>query len=945
MSSPPNTLPQAVVDATEGRLNQVGDVTGSLSEATLARVELDALVADFASLPLDSTINQILGALQPLLGNAIAVRPAESWGEALVLLSTAQRRLAELLPIWQPQQIVTEAQLDTVSGDLSALIGRVRQMLGRRPDVATIMANLDAIKRLQGGPADAEAFHDFHTLQVAFRHVWLHAFDAGLQGAAIQLYEQLIEQPSETDIVLDPVEAIEDLADLKTLVEQLGAQISDSVEEVFPPVVQIFGETASDTWKLLSSDQKASLAIIAYEAADTNQSEDYRNIKRAAGFAILSAPDGYFGRLSRTLMTLGRALNEKYAFDTFAPDSYNYGLMLTHRQYWSPGPYQAGNLAATIPLAPGETRKFTKRHVVKKSRAEKEVEKALLSRSEQAGVTLRAEAEIMRKMENASNFKMTSGGTFNIGIGSLSASSEVTANQASQSASNKKSFQEATRKAAEEYRLERSVEVDTNSAEEWDETFSGEISNPNNELTVTYLFYELQRRYKVRETLHRVRPVILVAQDVPAPHEVNEGWLIQHQWVLNRVLLDDMFKPALAYLANGMAGDEVGVQALKAQWERHSAILEKLEYQAEELVGLRDRLRTSVNDATLKADLVPGMPGALKFFTFGVDPTEPARAQLEAYQKAGETRLKYAEETAQDMQEKLRVATSAFERVSADYVAALRTKFARSVAIQQLRVHVKENILYYMQAIWDHEPPDQRFFRLYNKKVICPEPLSGCKMTATISPGRWSRLVNAYEPKVVFDTICAPQAGGVGGVGGKEHELVEVADLDNALGYKGNYIIFPLKDDCYLTFHMLADYLDEELDLRDPDGSDDFDLDGFEQRWMAAATNAAERARLRQELAAYLDQVKKDVQEIIVPTGQLFVEALPGAHPLLEDFKMLHRFEDVRKVRAEVGRAELENIRLAARLLTGKDQLLEDPDIEKKVVVEGATAINVDTSG
>ena len=37
--------------------------------------------------------------------------------------------------------------------------------------------------------------------------------------------------------------------------------------------------------------------------------------------------------------------------------------------------------------------------------------------------------------------------------------------------------------------------------------------------------------------------------------------------------------------------------------------------------------------------------------------------------------------------------------------------------IDRLRVHVKENILYYMQAIWRQEPPDQRFFRLYNIDV------------------------------------------------------------------------------------------------------------------------------------------------------------------------------------------------------------------------------------
>jgi hypothetical protein len=43
----------------------------------------------------------------------------------------------------------------------------------------------------------------------------------------------------------------------------------------------------------------------------------------------------------------------------------------------------------------------------------------------------------------------------------------------------------------------------------------------------------------------------------------------------------------------------------------------------------------------------------------------------------------------------------------------------------------------------------------------------------------------------------------------------------------------------------------------------------------------------------------------------------------------------VKKVQAEVRHAELENIRLAARALKGND---EDPDIEKKIVIEGQDA-------
>ena len=45
-------------------------------------------------------------------------------------------------------------------------------------------------------------------------------------------------------------------------------------------------------------------------------------------------------------------------------------------------------------------------------------------------------------------------------------------------------------------------------------------------------------------------------------------------------------------------------------------------------------------------------------------------------------------------------------------------------------------------------------------------------------------------------------------------------------------------------------------------------------------------------------------------------------------------------MQAQVRHAELENIRLAARALEGER---EDPDIEKKIVVEGGTGVVIGT--
>ena len=178
-------------------------------------------------------------------------------------------------------------------------------------------------------------------------------------------------------------------------------------------------------------------------------------------------------------------------------------------------------------------------------------------------------------------------------------------------------------------------------------------------------------------------------------------------------------------------------------------------------------------------------------------------------------------------------------------------------------------------------------------------------------------------------------------------ELIEIADLDNPLGYKGNYIIFPVKGECYLTQYMLSEFIDDYLGVRDPDGADNFDAEAFELDWQRASAiddeSAREQrlARLRADLETFISAVRRSTDDIIIPTGQLFIEALPGSHPLLEDFKLLHRLEDVRKVKAEVRHAELENIRLAARLIGGQAnvELLDDPDVEKKIVIEGTNTV------
>jgi hypothetical protein len=887
-----------------------------------------------------------------------------SFGDALAKLYDIQQRLTNAQ--------LAAAELDVAQSLLVGAISQVRQLLNYRPDIGAILDDLAAVKRLSGGPADATSFHDFNVLQIAFRDVWMHAFSDELRNAALELYYQAVTLYKDAGLTLPDTESLDDVESLKAFLTELGLVnasttssssnpdgISAALEKLLEgtflsgmagrggkggtlsnvsPIPQqvstVFGPAAVN-FPLLTPQQQSFVLWQAQLASSTDATKEQKKAATDAGLQVLSSAQGAGGRLLKLVQDLSTMMSQPYAFDVFAPDSFNFGVMITYRQQWEPGDYQAGRLVSTIPLAPGETRKISVKRTVKESRVSKSIEKSASDRSRQFSSTQRAEADIMEKVSTATNFKTTAHGTFNFSFGSIDATTDFATNQAQDSTQTKKAFHEATLKAAEEYKQERSLEVDSTTSMETEETTSGEISNPNNELTVTYLYYELQRRYKIREFLYRVRPVVLVAQDVPSPDHIDEAWLIQNQWILARVLLDESLRPALVYLTTGMAGDEVSSEVLKVQWETQRQLVSKLENLTDAQIKTRDVMREALVGATTARDMLPEMPGALKVLSLGMDPTDPERHVLDAMRQAGESRLKYVEQALADAQEKLKDATTTFTQVTKEYVVALQNKYARHVAIDQLRLHVKQNIFYYMQAIWDHEPPDQRFFRLYKKKIPCLQLDANAQVSATVTGTSLTNMVAEFS-------MSAPSAGG--NLANYEHDLVELADLDNPIGYKGNYIVFPMKDQCYLTTYMLSNFVDNYLGALDPDGSDDFDPQTFEQEWLATEPDSRERDALKQQLSAYIQEIRRSTDEIIVPTGQLFVEALPGTHALLEDFKLLHRAEDVRKVKAEVRHAELENLRLAARLVQGqhKPALLEDPDIDKKIVVDGKAAVLVD---
>ena len=691
-----------------------------------------------------------------------------------------------------------------------------------------------------------------------------------------------------------------------------------------PPTHILNGETVTQeiVRARMATAEKTRSDLLDYLSKIDQRLSDIRDHSKEILSQFIRKPS----RLEKLFSDLEKRLSEPYSFDVFARDSVNFGILINYRQEWKPLNFQVGDLVSTMPLAPQEVRRYTKKRVVKEKRAEKEIQDSLRVRKTESSETSRVEAEIVQKASNKTNFHNTVNGGFNIGVANVDAKTDITVDAAKESADTKKDIRESVLKAAEEYKQEHKLEISTERVEETEETTYGEVRNPNDEIPVTYLYYELQRTYQVSEKIHSVRPVILVANQVPRPDEIDEDWLITHQWILRRVILDDSFLPALDYLSKGFAGDELAMEALRVNMEKQTETVERMARQVEISTNTMEAFRKALDNAVqgyarARAqsqdegglfDFITGIVtlGASNLFDGG-DNNSSAADSARIIMDAAKDSLSRAERQLAEAKSQAQVELTALQVATDKYTQALRDHFDWRTAIDKLRIHVKQNILYYMQAIWNHEPPDQRFFRLYkiDVPIVKFRPLDAVFDFSVTETARGRRIVAFGRGgfPVLSDYV--------------EYyvKLHEIADLDNLLGYKGNYMIFPLKKLNHIVNYMLQEFIDVEMDeikLRDPDEFGNYTLDEildyarclYEKN--PGEFNKKYKPKIREIIVKRSLSGRREKDIVIVPTDSLYMEALPGKHPLLEDFKLIHRALDVKKVQGEVRHTELENIRL-----------------------------------
>lgn len=796
--------------------------------------------------------------------------------------------------------------------------------------VASRVRNLSLAK----GPADVPAYYDFHRLELAFDHVWE---DARADGY------------------------IERANDLYRVAEELGGDPDSALQSPEPP--------------LRALAREASLAVRANEFELTAKSTGpgwIARFTRPTGPVDPLSPDDVRDMLDslpppdtppipppprppdrptlpevgidiNPVVHPGNAINEdagEYPFTVFAADTVNFGLLITYEQCFKPVNYQVGRLVSTRTLGPKETYSFTTRQVVKTSYNRKQIRSNQQMKRDETEDTYRDEAEIVNRAQAKTNFALSTSGSYDLGpLGEGSATTSMGRDAETSSQEAKRAQRSAVRKSAQQVTSETRIELEQASIFETETVEKREIQNPNDELALTCIFYELQRRFQVYEQLRCVMPVILVAQYVPRPEEINEEWILRHDWIIRRFLPDDSFEPALTYLSTRAAGDQVILADLLEHMTQIRATVRELRTEilsvrarAERQLEAIQRYVNQQSDIVAAADSDGWLENAWETVA-GKD--EGSRDAIRILEEAARERYEKAVRDEQDLRARLERESTALQVATDEYVKALAEHRNHRVEIDRLIKHIRAYILHYMQGIWSYEHPDQLFFRQH---TLTAPRLESLTRTCTLTPENgWPDGVAPVPGKkcyrVTFTTEVAygTETDASGNTVDKRATLAELADLDRVIGYKGNYIIYPLKESNALTDYMMMPYIDTTLGLRDPDGAGNWTLEEFKNyvECLRTSLTPAEFDEIAVDLEKQTQEIlaspHRDGEFITIPTNSLYMQMLADSGKALEPFKEAHRQMDVLKVRSEVRSAELDNCRRAKLVLTDK---LEDPNVE-----------------
>jgi hypothetical protein len=269
-----------------------------------------------------------------------------------------------------------------------------------------------------------------------------------------------------------------------------------------------------------------------------------------------------------------------------------------------------------------------------------------------------------------------------------------------------------------------------------------------------------------------------------------------------------------------------------------------------------------------------------------------------------------------------------------------------NLATARLQVHIRDNIFHYMHAIWAATHPDHRFFELFDDEVPfhVPNPADYTVQPAT-GAGALQNLPGIEDSGDDLElVVAAPSVTTVP----PRRRLADVADVDRPLGFRGNLVIFELRQCSQLTDHMAAEYLDPVSGVADPGALSGIStgelVDYIEAAIQLGILSGGQLDRLKR-LARRLHREQRDwADDLVLPTGQLFLDALKGETTLLEPFKLVHRGLDALSAEEDVRAKRIDALRRVRKV--ARSDLERDPtSVEHFYLGEIPAVVTADGDG
>lgn len=663
---------------------------------------------------------------------------------------------------------------------------------------------------------------------------------------------------------------------------------------------------------------------------------------QAASKAIMKTPNSYSAWSDRAQRWRDENRNDlgcpqNYPpFEVFPSGSVNLGLRLVYRQDWRLLCTQPGEIVRTIPLGPGQTERVTTKIVRRYKRTTSLETTTSVETQTETSESTKDSSEIVNEAMKAWDLSHSHEANVNWGFVSAKGSTSIGFKDEDRSKETSSSLSEAMRKTAEKIRRDTKVTVSTESEQTVETEQFSEIKNPNNEIAITFEYHKLQHQYEVFTHLAEMQMVVFVAEDLPTAGQLcnatyMERLLRENDWILAKVLKDESYRETLNELSQHV--NETEDSGAQSDTEGKADDMQDMQVFAD--------MQETAKDKFAKFEVGEGGQGGLSIPDIYAEPQRIYQQELRARE----------------------------ERRRAN--AVWRQK------LERLLSHIRQNLLYYFQAIWAYEPPDQRLLRYKKEGRRVPIEWRG-----TIA-----LIQKAGTPLPISLSNFTPTD--------REAELWEIIDPTGPIGYIGNYAVFALKpladhweisqvsllgrrnDDRVIAdveqqgelvigvnevLGVLANpYTDPITDsLKDPawdlfqreakktssgrlrqlTDEEVFDLISYLPRLadqlldengdvIRGANDELKRPISQDEWGEYLYR-KNNTRRFLVDSNNVYLNIRASGGAALEPFKRAHRYLDVLRAAEELRAERLKNIRRANLVASERGF---DPDIEKVVIV------------